>query len=99
MKQKISITAITSISALGGARVEVWNNYKDQNHYFTQKLYNGNPTWIASLPEQPRAKVEQLKESDNKYKRLDNSVLYAIAVSRDAMRQAGWKASIILASI
>ena len=93
MKQKISITAITSISALGGARVEVWNNYKDQNHCFTQKLYNGNPTWIASLPEQPRAKVEQLMESDNKYKRLDNSVLYAIAVSRDAMRQAGWKAS------
>jgi 3-oxoacyl-(acyl-carrier-protein) synthase len=93
LKQKISITAITSISALGGSTVEVWNSYKEQNHCFTQKLYNGNPTWIASLPEQLTTKVDQLRESDVKYKRLDNSVLYAILVSRAAMQQAGWKSS------
>ncbi len=93
MKEKISITAITSISALGGTTEEVWNCYKDQSHCFTQNIFNGNPTWIASLPEQLRAKVQQLRVSDIKYKRLDNSVLYAIVVSRAAMQQAGWKSS------
>jgi hypothetical protein len=36
------------------------------------------------------AKIEALKQSDSKYKFLDNSVLYAMETSRKALEQAGW---------
>ena len=36
-------------------------------------------------------KINELKNSDSKYKNLDASVLYAIHASREAISQAGWK--------
>ncbi len=93
MKEKISITAIASISPLGETMEEVWNGYKNPNHCFTQKVYNESLTWVAPLPEKLKTKIEQLRESDLKYKRLDDTVLYAIATSREAMRLAGWQSS------
>ncbi len=45
---------------------------------------------MATISEELQKTVEALKTSDNKYKSLDNSVLYAILASREAVKNAGW---------
>jgi len=45
---------------------------------------------VAQLPSETRKAVEDLRKSDVKYKNLDNSVLFAILASREAVKQAGW---------
>lgn len=48
-------------------------------------------TFIAPLDPDSVQEIEALRESDNKYKSLDNSVLYAMAASRKAIVNAGWE--------
>jgi 3-oxoacyl-(acyl-carrier-protein) synthase len=86
----ISITAIASISPLGNYSETIWNNYLDGNHYFTKQHLDHQNTVVASLGANSKEIIESLKQSDNKYKFLDNSVLYAMAVSREAIRKSGW---------
>lgn len=93
MKNIISITAISSLSPLGDTTATVWENYQNGWHCFLQKDFNGKKVWAAELDQDSKAKITALKQSDQKYKSLDHSVLYAIAASREAVRQAGWKPS------
>ncbi len=90
MLQFISITALSSISPLGSNPKLIWKKYLAEEHCFIQKKIDNAPTFVAPLDENSIAKIEALKQSDSKYKFLDNSVLYAMAVSRAAMKQAGW---------
>ena len=91
MIRPISITAISSISALGTYPDEVWSNYKKANHFFTQQNFDDQPEWVASLKPSAKKEIEQLRNSDSKYKQLDDSVLFAIYVSRNAIKNAAWK--------
>ena len=91
--QPISITAISSVSPLGTSLEEVWANYTKPEHLFKQIVFNENPEWVAALHKDAKTKIETLRRSDSKYKKLDDSVLFAIATSREAMRLAGWKSS------
>ncbi|TVZ15828.1 beta-ketoacyl synthase N-terminal-like domain-containing protein [Maribacter sp. MAR_2009_72] len=91
MKEKISITALASLSPLGDTLNETWNAYLSDNHYFSLKDYNGQQVWVAPLSQASKLKVDELRFSDNKYKKLDDSVLFAILASRKAVDQAGWK--------
>lgn len=86
----ISITSIASISPLGNDPKTVWENYKNTNHCFTEHFLDHKNTLVAKLDEDSKAIVEALKHSDIKYKFLDNSVLYAMAASRQAIADAGW---------
>ena len=45
---------------------------------------------MSSLAQEQITAVKSLRESDAKYKSLDDSVLYAILASRAAVKQAGW---------
>lgn len=90
MLQFISITALSSISPLGSDSQLIWENYCNDEHCFVEKEIDQAPTFVAPLNANSLAKIEALKQSDSKYKFLDNSVLYAMAVSRAAMKQAGW---------
>jgi 3-oxoacyl-(acyl-carrier-protein) synthase len=45
---------------------------------------------VAPLSETLANEVQTLRDSDVKYKSLDNSVLYAILASREAVKKAGW---------
>ena len=90
MLQFISITALSSISPLGSDSQFIWENYCNDEHCFVEKEIDQAPTFVAPLNANSLAKIEALKQSDSKYKFLDNSVLYAMAVSRAAMKQAGW---------
>nr|WP_314839843.1 beta-ketoacyl synthase N-terminal-like domain-containing protein [uncultured Flavobacterium sp.] len=90
MSQIISITALSSVSPLGNNLEIIWENYLKEQHCFVNKLIDKTPAFVAPLDSVSAAKVELLKQSDIKYKFLDNSVLYAIEASRNAIQQAGW---------
>ncbi len=90
MSQTISITALASISPLGNDSKTIWGNYLSENHFFSKKHLDNQETLVASLDEDSRKIVAELQQSDIKYKSLDNSVLYAMAASRQAVANAGW---------
>lgn len=90
MLQFISITALSSISPLGSDSQLIWENYCNDEHCFVEKEIDQAPTFVAPLNANSLAKIEALKQSDSKYKFLDNSVLYAMETSRSAIEQAGW---------
>ena len=90
MSQTISITAIASISPLGNTPEVIWENYLNENHCFTERDLDYKKTFVAALDTNSEQVVDELRESDNKYKSLDKSVLYAMAASRKAIQNAGW---------
>lgn len=57
-------------------------------HFFTQ---NNQNHLVATLDEVSKNEIENLRKSDSKYKSLDNSVLFAMFASRNAVANAGWK--------
>ncbi|WP_291964279.1 beta-ketoacyl synthase N-terminal-like domain-containing protein [Maribacter sp.] len=93
MKNKISITSIASLSPLGSTLEETWKAYQDKDHYFSLKEINGSETWIAPLSVSAKELVDKLRKSDSKYKKLDNSVLFAMVASRMAVAKSGWENS------
>ena len=90
MSQTISITAIASVSPLGNDPKIIWEKYLQENHCFSVHDLDNKKTWVAALDKNSKEIIETLRQSDNKYKSLDNSVLYAMAASRQAMKNAGW---------
>ena len=91
MPKTISITAIASISALGNNQVAIWNNYQSNDHCFETISFGTQNAFVAPMDSNSKLEIEVLKNSDQKYKALDNSVLFAIAASRKAIEKAGWK--------
>ncbi|PHN95244.1 beta-ketoacyl synthase [Maribacter sp. 6B07] len=90
MKEKISITSIASISPLGSSLDEIWEAYQNNQHYFSLENINEAKTWVAPLATSAQVMVASLRGSDSKYKKLDNSVLFAMVASRMAFEQSGW---------
>jgi len=80
--------SLSSLSPLGTTPDESWKAYKNDQHYFSK-----NNNLVAEIPKEAKKEIEKLRASDTKYKALDDSVLFAIYASRQAMEQAGWKAS------
>ena len=91
MIKPISITAIGSVSPLGDSLDEVWSSYKKDSHFFQKKNFESGEEWVASLSQKSLQEIEVLKQSDSKYKNLDNTVLFALLASRKAMKMADWK--------
>jgi 3-oxoacyl-[acyl-carrier-protein] synthase II len=90
LNQKISITALASLSTLGTTKKEIWDNYLTPKSHITKKQIGDKSVWATSISEKLNEEIQKLQESDIKYKGLDKSVLYAIYVSRLAMQQANW---------
>jgi 3-oxoacyl-(acyl-carrier-protein) synthase len=86
----ISITSIASVSPLGNDPKSIWEKYITNHHCFTKHFLDQKQTWVATLDASTKMLVNELRHSDSKYKSLDNSVLYAILASRDAIQKAGW---------
>jgi len=89
LQQPISITAISSISPLGFQPEIIWKNYQSKSHFFSEI----NGSLVAQLPEAAKKEITILRNSNSKYKSLDDSVLYGIFSARNAIEQAGWNAS------
>jgi 3-oxoacyl-(acyl-carrier-protein) synthase len=75
---------------LGNDPKTIWGNYKNSHHCFTEHFLDHKNTLVAKLDSDSNAIVEDLRQSDVKYKSLDKSVLYAMAASRQAIVNAGW---------
>lgn len=90
MKTSISITAQSSISALGSQPDEIWGAYLNNSSYISKETINNELVNVAKLPKKILNEIEVLKASDSKYKALDKSVIYAILVARNAVKIAGW---------
>ena len=93
MQYPISITAITSISSLGTSLNEVWKNYQNQQHFISEKQYGNSKVLVAEIASEAKQYIQTLRDSDSKYKALDDTVLFAIYASRNAIKDAHWKAS------
>jgi 3-oxoacyl-(acyl-carrier-protein) synthase len=87
LQQPISITGIHSISPLGKSLEESWSSYKKSTHCFSEKY----TVLVGSLPKKVKDEIMELRFSDVKYKSLDDTVLFAIYSSREAIKQANWK--------
>lgn len=91
MKTKIAITSLSSISPLGNTPDSIWQNYLSDTTLISKKEFNGQSQFIASIPSEIRKDIDRLRKSAIKYKALDETVLFAILVSRQAIANAGWK--------
>ncbi|WP_452224834.1 beta-ketoacyl synthase N-terminal-like domain-containing protein [Lacinutrix chionoecetis] len=89
MLKPISITAISSFSPLGKTMEEVWENYKTDAHFISER--GGH--LVSALSESLETEILNLRASDSKYKTLDDSVLFGVYAARKAIEQAGWKAN------
>jgi len=90
LSKTISITAIASISPLGNNSQTTWEHYLHKQHRFQEKTFGDQKAYAAVLDADSALEIELLRQSDTKYKALDNSVLFAIAASRKAIAQAKW---------
>ena len=90
MKRPIAITSIASFSPLGKATTNVWKEYLNPRSLIVEKQIGKTIALVAPLSESLTQEVAALRNSDLKYKSLDNSVLYAIMASREAVKKAGW---------
>jgi len=93
MKSPVSITALASLSALGSDQDKIWNSYLNDNHFISEKKFDNFSAFVAQIPEEDKVAIARLRNSDVKYSNLDDSVLYAIYVSRKAVAAANWKSS------
>lgn len=91
MKHSISITSIASVSALGSKPEEVWEQYLSPGHFIRKHDFNGNEAFAAFLPESSKGEMEKLRAENSNLINVDDSVLYAIHASRQAVKSAGWK--------
>lgn len=81
----ISITSIASISALGTSSEEVWQTYRAKKACFSEVDANGAQVLVSELSADAKSGIEILRESNPFYKKLDDSVLYAIFAARKAV--------------
>lgn len=87
----ISITSLASFSPLGNTPAAVWKSYLNNNSCITHIGIGFKEALAASLPVALQEQVTILKESEARYKNLDNAVLYALLASRAAVKAAGWQ--------
>ncbi len=90
LNHPISITSISSISALGASQKEIWENYLLDSHFLSKKKVNNINVFVGQISKENRKKIDVIRNSDSKYKNLDDSVLFAIFVSREALKNANW---------
>ena len=90
METKIAITSIASISPLGNNPTSIWQNYCKPQTLITQEQIGNQIVPVAKIESNLQQEITTLRNSDLKYKTLDNSVLYAIYVSRQAIKNANW---------
>lgn len=92
-KHPVYITALGSISSLGHAPNQIMAAYKSENHYLSEMPFKESTVWGGKLKDESALEIQKLRESDNKYKSLDNSVLYAMYAARVAFKASGWDAA------
>jgi 3-oxoacyl-(acyl-carrier-protein) synthase len=89
MREKISIVSMASLSALGKTSEEVWTQYLNDEPTFVEQTFEKFSALVSPINKTNWNNIIKLRQEEH-YNDLDASVLLAIAVSRKAVRQAGW---------
>ncbi|HET8809226.1 MAG TPA: beta-ketoacyl synthase N-terminal-like domain-containing protein [Flavobacteriaceae bacterium] len=84
----ISITSISSISALGTSPESVWESYQNRKALFSEKKSNGSKVLVSKIASKGKAEIELLRKSNPFYKKLDDSVLFAIFSARKTIENS-----------
>jgi len=90
LKEPISITALSSISALGSDEKSITKAYQNPSHFLTLREIGDCRVWVGELSGEDKQVLKELQRSDSKYRNLDATVLNALYVSKKAIAQAGW---------
>lgn len=88
--KKIGITGWGSVSALGSDKKEIWQNYLKNEHHFKKQHYLKGEDWCAPLNQNSKELADSIRNQKQAYKNLDPSVIFAIAASRSAIKDAKW---------
>ena len=89
MKTPIAITGLASLSPLGSTHQEQWNAYMQPSTAISWDDDLQAP--VSKITKDAMAIIDRIREENTHYKKLDNSVLYAMATAREAIIQSGWK--------
>ena len=91
LREPVSIRSIASLSPLGLGPEASWEGYLRPAHALS-RIENGAKAgeFVGRLPRSEAALVDDLQASRSAYRNLDRSVLYAMAVCREATKRAGW---------
>ena len=89
MKEKISIVAMSSVSALGENEDEIWENYHNNVSLITNGSYEKFQALRSEIQKKHMDNIAELRTT-KKYKDLDPSVLMAIYVARKAFKKSAW---------
>ena len=90
MNSKIAITSFASISPLGNDAVSVWEAYRSEYSLIKPSQIGNSTVFAAPLSEEIKQQVVALRSAEPNYKSLDDSVLFAILASRQAVLLSGW---------
>lgn len=90
VNEPISITSLASISSLGLGGDSLKTVYASGQPAFSQRDFGSGDEHVAPLHHAVRDAVESLRLSEPRYRHLDDSVLFALYVSRRAVADAGW---------
>jgi 3-oxoacyl-(acyl-carrier-protein) synthase len=82
LQQPISISGISSVSALGSTSNEVWNSYLQGTPLFNKVRLNRSELWVSQVPSDIEQDIIKLQEENTAYRKLDRSVLLALLASR-----------------
>ena len=93
MQEKIIISGIGSLSAMGSNAQEVWENYCVQTTRITSCCFNNCDTKVGKLHPKEDDLIKQLRKENLHFRRVDKTVLLSILAARQAVKQAKWNAS------
>ena len=91
MKDIISIRSLASYSPLGVSAEQIWQKYLNEDHCIRSLDFDGQQYFGAPLPQQLKEGLVAFRNSESRYKDLDDSVLMAILAAREAVQNAGWE--------
>ncbi len=86
----VSIKAIDSVSALGTAD-QCWKSFCDEAHRLSPKDLSDQVVWAGIIPDKLSDEIQALRQQQVAYSKLDNTVLQAIWLGRQLIRDAGWE--------
>ena len=89
MENPIYINGNGSISALGTDKNSVVNSYQKEKNTFSIDKATGVP--VSQVSNDAERQLTQLRQEDQRYKKLDRSVLLAILAARQCVKSAGWQ--------
>ena len=87
MQQPIYISSIGSISPLGHTSEAIWKAYQSKKHFITER--SGH--LVSAISRDSLKPLDELKQSNSKYRQLDSTVLFALFAARQAIKKAGWE--------